>query len=361
MADGFDFRELTKFEKDLLETAQDFKNGKHTKQFLRKQGTELNKTNKKQAKTSGINIKSKLSDLGKVMWEFAGKQIIFVIDTLKRFGSIIWNMIIQVIDAIKPLVPTILNLFSKIVKVVSFLVIALSPVLGFIIGVFVTKIIYSFMLVANKIKAVITMVAGVLNGLLTILSGVIDFLVGIFTGNWTMAWEGILSIIDGVIGVIKSLWQGLVDWLTAPVDAVVNILDGVFKDKVEGLKKVWEDLKNVFKNPIKAVVNLFKRDKTGGVDGSHKTGLARVPFDGYLAELHKGERVLTKDESNNYRNDTNGARSYGTSISNMSRVDNTDSNITIIIQGNVYGEEDFVNRVGTALNKKVDLVLANMP
>lgn len=34
-----------------------------------------------------------------------------------------------------------------------------------------------------------------------------------------------------------------------------------------------------------------------GIDGSHATGLDRVPFDGYIAQLHKGERVLTADEA----------------------------------------------------------------
>ena len=33
------------------------------------------------------------------------------------------------------------------------------------------------------------------------------------------------------------------------------------------------------------------------VNGSHKNGLNRVPYDGYIAELHEGERVLTKEEA----------------------------------------------------------------
>lgn len=36
------------------------------------------------------------------------------------------------------------------------------------------------------------------------------------------------------------------------------------------------------------------------IDGSHKNGLTSVPFDGYVAELHAGERVLTKDDANDY-------------------------------------------------------------
>jgi hypothetical protein len=36
------------------------------------------------------------------------------------------------------------------------------------------------------------------------------------------------------------------------------------------------------------------------INGSHYNGLANVPFDGYIAELHKNERVLTSNENTNY-------------------------------------------------------------
>ncbi|MFD2089931.1 hypothetical protein ACFSND_32960 [Brevibacillus brevis] len=35
------------------------------------------------------------------------------------------------------------------------------------------------------------------------------------------------------------------------------------------------------------------------VNGSHANGLSYVPFDGYRAELHKGERVLTAQQNRN--------------------------------------------------------------
>lgn len=38
-----------------------------------------------------------------------------------------------------------------------------------------------------------------------------------------------------------------------------------------------------------------------GVDGSHAGGLSYVPYDGYIAELHQGERVLTAMEARAYR------------------------------------------------------------
>lgn len=36
-------------------------------------------------------------------------------------------------------------------------------------------------------------------------------------------------------------------------------------------------------------------------DGSHASGLSYVPFDGYIAELHEGERILTKQQAQGYR------------------------------------------------------------
>ena len=38
------------------------------------------------------------------------------------------------------------------------------------------------------------------------------------------------------------------------------------------------------------------RQHSGNVDGSHAGGLESVPFDGYIAELHKGERVQTASQ-----------------------------------------------------------------
>lgn len=49
-------------------------------------------------------------------------------------------------------------------------------------------------------------------------------------------------------------------------------------------------------------------------DGSHKDGLDRVPFDGYRAELHKDEAVLTAKEAKMWRNGENPNAPSGNSI-----------------------------------------------
>lgn len=64
-------------------------------------------------------------------------------------------------------------------------------------------------------------------------------------------------------------------------------------------------------NPLSVIVNVVKKGISAVadfLDGSHANGLDYVPFNGYIAELHKGERVLTAKENQAYNA---GARSGG--------------------------------------------------
>lgn len=61
----------------------------------------------------------------------------------------------------------------------------------------------------------------------------------------------------------------------------------------------------------------------GLFNGSHATGLERVPFDGYVAELHKNESVLTANQSNMLRRA--GILSQGSSGTPELNLDNNDS------------------------------------
>ena len=59
-----------------------------------------------------------------------------------------------------------------------------------------------------------------------------------------------------------------------------------------------------------------------GINGSHASGLASVPFDGYIAELHKGERVLTAQESMALGNTTYGRAIVSFDTSALERINN---------------------------------------
>lgn len=63
-------------------------------------------------------------------------------------------------------------------------------------------------------------------------------------------------------------------------------------------EKARKSLASWFEKPIKATLSLLEHATTR--DGSHAGGLDYVPYNGYRAELHEGERVLTKQQNKEY-------------------------------------------------------------
>lgn len=67
--------------------------------------------------------------------------------------------------------------------------------------------------------------------------------------------------------------------------------------------RYWFEGRNVLLNVPKGARIYNASQSRPIINGSHRSGLARVPFDGYLAELHRNERVLTASEASEYSGD----------------------------------------------------------
>ena len=103
-------------------------------------------------------------------------------------------------------------------------------------------------------------------------------------------WDFIVFSFPTISKVVSTVFDAVV----ATVKTVVDIFD-----KVTGaIKKAYDWLTswNDKDAKDKTVTVTEKRRK---IDGSNRDGLAYVPYDGYISELHKGERVLTAQENKN--------------------------------------------------------------
>ena len=49
-----------------------------------------------------------------------------------------------------------------------------------------------------------------------------------------------------------------------------------------------------------------RKKHSTGIDGSHANGLDYVPYDGYIAELHRGETVLNSTDASAWRGGSSG-------------------------------------------------------
>ncbi|WP_234123447.1 phage tail tape measure protein [Clostridium hydrogenum] len=164
------------------------------------------------------------------------------------------------------------------------------------------------------------------------------------------------SIIQSAARGVFALFQAnpIVLAITAIVAACVLLYEawkhnwGGIRDKtkavVDEIKKIWKELTDFLAHPIKATVNFFKGFFGGKTDGSHATGLSYVPYNGYVAELHEGERVLTAQQN---RSMANGAGFGGISIAKLAE--------TIIVR-----EQADIDRIANALARKLHEAAYNM-
>ena len=92
-----------------------------------------------------------------------------------------------------------------------------------------------------------------------------------------------------------------------PGVAIEKQVDSYTKDYFTGL---WKDNPDLPRDKLNELLSMgssekmieraalaVERYKSQQADGSHADGLSRVPYDGYVAELHAGERVLTKSQT----------------------------------------------------------------
>ena len=145
--------------------------------------------------------------------------------------------------------------------------------------------------------------------------------------------EGVYAAADAVAWLIEKI-QTAINWLKDLNDRISN-------------SKEWKEFTTGEHTPssdYQALLNSYK------IDGSHAAGLYRVPYDGYVAELHRGERVLTSGEADTYNaleryggtGRTMTAQDFRTALAQavnaMTAVDR-DMRVTVVSTMNVDGRE----------------------
>ena len=197
-----------------------------------------------------------------------------------KLGAEVMPMFIKMADWIIANLPEIKRVFSSAFKIIG-------TAVGYVITLFkalypALKAIYDFIspyfpLIAKIVKTAF--------------------------GTVTTIVEGVVLVFEKVTGAIKKAY----DWLTS-----------------------WnnKDAKD------KTVTVTETRRKGKKVDGTNRDGLAYVPFDGYISELHKGERVLTAQENKSL------------SLAGM-------GNITMNITGNHIASDYDVDRIGDKIINKL--------
>lgn len=125
------------------------------------------------------------------------------------------------------------------------------------------------------------------------------------------AWEAIKSAAETIFTAIANFFtetipnafQSMIDMIGERISAFIDVGKNVVENIKSGISKAWNGLVGWFNGLWDSLFGNrnVKVNANVSTNGSHAGGLAYVPFDGYIAELHKGERVLTAREANEYR------------------------------------------------------------
>ena len=92
--------------------------------------------------------------------------------------------------------------------------------------------------------------------------------------------------------------EGILSEISAePYTATVEVDDQV----TEGVENAEQALDGINGKTVNTYIKVTTVPGGGDIDGSHAGGLDRVPFDGYIAQLHAGEAVLTRSEASLWR------------------------------------------------------------
>lgn len=213
------------------------------------------------------------------------------------------------------------------------------------------------------------------------------------------AWDSVVSTAESIWNSIVEKWDSVKQSTQETWDSIKTAISDAMSSAGAAISDFFSPLLNFIDSAKSAwdgfvgKITSFKMPSFsfpslpswlgggGGADGSHATGLANVPFDGYKAILHKGEAVLTASQSSALRDagmlkengngtptlnfnssDENAqgrsAVTTDTNTSNTASTSNVSKNNNVVV--NIYPQGTTARELINEVVPELKLALANM-
>lgn len=233
-------------------------------------------------------------------WESVSEKVQGVVDFLMPYIAAamdsIKNVVEKVVESLVPVAESIGQAFSaawNLAKTVwSWASAFFSAILQAIVTVFrpfAPLISGIFGAAFAAVKTVWGVATSFFQMIFNVITGIFSVIDGVLTGDFSKAWEGIKGIFSGVF----SFFSGVGNQVVNGIKSGISSLWGGLTSFVKGL---WNGIKSIFTINASDVKN-----NTGSGNSRRAGGLDYVPYNDYVANLHRGEMVLTAREADEYR------------------------------------------------------------
>ncbi|MFJ8262351.1 phage tail tape measure protein [Rummeliibacillus sp. NPDC094406] len=314
------------------------------------------------------------------------------VDAIEKVGNVAKNVATFTIDNWSGIKETFIGLTASIVTFKTAM--AIAPVIMGVTKAITTfrtattaaagaQAVFNLALKANPIGLVVTAITGLV-GIGVVLYRNWDTVTAATKRFWKAigGGEDAIRIILGPLGILigaavdlaknwdstKSVWENVWGAMKRSAAETVNSVIGGINQMIEVINKIpgvnipvvakvdWGSTQTApakklpKKNAEIGSLANYAPQNYGGLNlPGHKSGLARVPYDNYVARLHSGERVLTKVENDRYNGTLRRETTGGTTVNNHK------NEFSISFSGSTFNvrEEADIRKIATVIASEI--------
>lgn len=194
--------------------------------------------------------------------------------------------------------------------------------------------------IMSIVRPLLEVVKTIISTALQAITQVFNIFAALFRGDWGELFRGIatlvLTILNGIVSTIGNIFQSIINLIFAKYNDMYNAGRSIFQGLFDGIVGVWNSIYNWVVEKVNWLSDRLSfwnsSQSKMRANGSHATGLEYVPFDGYRAILHKGERVLTAEQAKEADKGQNGGNTRVVKVEIGQFINQTEKDIDELVE-----------------------------
>lgn len=224
-----------------------------------------------------------------------GDAMGYISPVLQSMGQAFVQVFPIILQAINSAIPFVMPIIQNLGNIISKVFSAAVPIIQWFSG-FIAEIFPVVQTIFQGLSDKVSSIVGVVKEHMGLFKDIFDAAVPAIKEVLTTAWDVISPIVDAaikVIGAILEVVEAAFPVIKKTISTVWDFLKPIFTSIADGLSLVGDAISGIASfvgDGISTIGSWF----------GFAYGKDRVPYDNYPAVLHEGEKVLTRNQADQY-------------------------------------------------------------